>query len=216
MYGAAIACGVPLLVAAVRRIPRGARAWVVAWSTLNFLEGGAEFVLAQKGYHNLWLPYVFQPIEGAAALWAFSCWQESEVARLTMRVAIVPLVVVEVIASVFLENTAFFSRAVIPLTSLVGLYAAASTLVAKSHASTGDLLRQDWLWISTGAALFFATISMFGPLSALLLSNLRLFVLAYQVEAAITILAFLAIAWGMWLPNSDSAVEASAAPGRAN
>lgn len=188
---------VPLMAAAAaRRPPRGAMAWIVTWCALNFLETAAMFALALRDVHNLWVPYLFEPLEGATLLWAFSCWQEGEVARLTMRLAIVPFVGVLVIVSLFLETTTFFSRAVGPLTSLVGLYAAASTLIAKSRVSTGDVLRQEWLWVGAGFALYFAVHSMVGPLSALLVGDLPLFNLAYNLAAVLDVAAFLAIAWG--------------------
>jgi len=197
----ALAQVAPLVAAAVRRPRRGAMTWLVAWCALNVLEDAAMLGLALKGVHNLWVPYVFEPVLGAAALWGFSCWQESDVARLTMRLAIVPFVAV-VIVSLFFEDTMFFSRGVEPLTALVGLYAAASTLIAKSRVSTGDLLRQDWLWVSAGFALFFGIHSMLGPLSALLIGNMRLFTLAHGLWSLLAILALLTIAWGVVCPTA--------------
>jgi len=197
----ALASAMPLVAAAVRRPAVGAKRWLVAWCALNLLETGIMLALALHDVHNLWVPYAFAPVLGATALWAFSCWQESDLARLTMRLAIVPFVAV-VIVSLLVENTASFSRVVGPVTALVGLYAAASTLIAKSRVSTGDLLRQDWLWVSAGFALFFGMYSMLGPLSALLVGNLPLFNLAYGFSAVLEIVAFLAIAWGMVCPTA--------------
>jgi len=186
------------LAAAARRPPRGAMSWIVAWCALNLLETGIMLALALHDVHNLWVPYVLEPALGALVLWAFSCWQESEVARLTMRLAIIPFVGCLVIVSLLFENRTFFSRAVEPLTALVGLYAAASTLIARSRVQAGDLLRQDWLWVSAGFALYFGTQSMRGPLSALLVGDLKLFKLSYGILAALQSSAFLAIAWGVW------------------
>ena len=200
-HASALSQAVPLVAAAVRRPRSGAKIWLIAWCALNLLETGVMLALALHDVHNLWVPYVFNPVLGVTVLWAFSCWQESDLARLTLRLAIVPFVAL-MIVSVFFENTAFFSRVVGPVTSLVGLYAAASTLIAKSRVSTGDLLRQDWLWVSAGFALFFGIHSMLGPLSALLVGNLPLFNLAYEFSAALEIVAFLTIAWGMVCPTA--------------
>ena len=84
------------------------------------------------------------------------------------------------------------------MASLVGLSAAAYTLVARSRTATGDLLRQDWFWVSAGMALYLGTFSMIDPLSALLVgSDPVLMVRAYQFEAVLAVVAFLAIARGM-------------------
>jgi len=199
LEASSISQGVPLLAAARGRV-RGVRAWVLAWCAANFLETCTMFVLNQRDIHNLWVPYVFQPVEGALALWAFSCWQVSDVARRAMRLAIPPFVLVLWVLSVSLDSIASFSRWMEPLTALVSLFAAAVTLVARSRTSTGDVLRQDWFWVSAGMALYLGTFSMIGPLSALLAGNIPLLLGAFKVHAALTILAFLAIAWGLWCP----------------
>lgn len=194
--------GAPLVAAAAARRPlRGARAWVLAWAALLLAESAIVYVLAMRGVHNLWLTYLFTPVSGAMVLWALSHWQRSEIARLTMRLAIAPFVAVLVALTVFFENTSSFSRAALPLSSLVGLYAAAYTLVARARVSTGDLLQQDWFWVSAGMALYLGTFSTVGPLSALLVgSDPVLMNWAYQFEAVLVIIAFLAIARGMTCP----------------
>jgi len=201
LMDASSACqGLPLVVAAMRGQLRGARAWFFAWCAVNLLETGTMIGLNLADVHNLWVPYVFQPAEGALALWAFSCWQVSAGARRAMRLAIPPFLLVVLVLSASLESVASFSRWMQPLTALVGLVAAASTLVARSRTSTSDVLRQDWFWVSAGMALYLGTFSMIGPLSALLAGNIPLLLGALKVHAALTILAFLAIAWGLWCP----------------
>lgn len=202
LYVSTLSQGVPLVVAATHRRARGPVEWVLAWCALSLVESIVELSLALHGIHNLWVPYVFQPFDCALVLWALSCWQESEVSQLTMRLAIVPVVLVLLILIAFFENTAIFSRVASPLSALVGLFAAASTLITKSHASTADPLAQPWFWISAGMALYFGTHSMLGPLSALLSGDLTLFVLAYQFLSVLSVLSFLAIAWGVRCPTA--------------
>ena len=55
------------------------------------------------------------------------------------------------------EDTSSFSRVADPLANLVGLSAAAFTLVARSHVASGLLLRKDWFWVSGGMVLYFGT-----------------------------------------------------------
>lgn len=192
----------PLVAAAAARRPvRGVRAWVLAWSTLLVVESGVQLWLALRGIHNVWLSYVFSPVANATVLWALSCWQASDVARLTMRLAIVPLLAVWAVLTLAFEDTSSFSRAADPVAYLVGLFAAAFTLIGRSRVSTGDLLRQDWFWVSAGMALYLGTFSMVGPLSALLVgSDPALMMKAYEFEAVLSIVAFLAIARGMTCP----------------
>ncbi len=175
--------------------------WVLVWCALLVLESAIQLLLARRGVHNLWLSYLFDPVTGATVLWALSCWQTSELARLTMRLAIVPFLVVLASLTIFFENTSFFSRAVQPTMALVGLFAAATTLISRSRASRGDLLGQDWFWVSAGIALYFGTFSMIGPLSALLIgSDVAMMTRAYELEAVLSIVAFLAIARGLTCP----------------
>jgi hypothetical protein len=202
LYLAAISEAAPLVAASVARRPaRGARAWVLVWSALLVTEGGVQAWLGMHRVHNLWLSYIFTPAAGATLLWALSCWQPSEVARLTMRLAILPFLVMWAVLALAFDNTSSFSRAAEPLAYLVGLLAAAFTLIARSRAATGDLLHQDWLWVSGGVAMYTGTYSMIGPLSALLVGgDPNLLNRAYQFGAALCIVAFLAIARGMACP----------------
>ena len=192
----------PLVAALVaRRSARGARSWVLVWCALLLAESGIQLWLALHGIHNQWLTYFFTPVTGATVLWALSFWQTSDLARLTMRLAIVPFLAVWTVLTIFFEDTSFFSRAADPLANLVGLYAAAYTLIARSRATTGDLLRQDWFWVSAGMALYLGTFSMIGPLSALLAASDPVLMLrGYQFEAILSIVAFLVIAKGVTCP----------------
>lgn len=202
LYLAAFSEAAPLIAAAAARRPvRGARAWVLVWCAVLVVEGGTQAWLGTHGIRNLWLSYIFTPAAGAILLWALSCWQPGEVARITMRLAILPFLVVGGVLALAVDNTSSFSRAAEPLAYLVGLIAAAITLVARSRAATGDLLRQDWVWVSAGVALYTGTYSMIGPLSALLVgSDPVLLTRAYQFGAVLCIAAFLAIAKGMTCP----------------
>jgi hypothetical protein len=202
LYLAGLSEAFPLAGAAAARRPvHGGRAWVLLWSALLLVESGIELWLAVHGVRNVWLSYIFSPVANATLLWALSCWQVSDLARLTMRLAIVPLLAVWAVLTLAFEDTSSFSRAADPLAYLVGLFAAAFTLIGRSRVSTSDLLRQDWFWVSAGLALYTGTFSMVGPLSALLVgSEPALMVKAYQFEAALSVVAFLAIARGVTCP----------------
>jgi hypothetical protein len=202
LYLSSLAEAAPLgAVVAARRRVGGARKWMVVWSTLLFAESVITYALATRGIHNLWVPYLFTPVTAAAVLWALAWWQTSGVARLTIRLSIAPLLVVWLTLTLAFESASSFSRAADPLVQLVELSAAAYTLVVRSRAAAGDLLQQDWFWVSAGLVLYLGTFSMIGPLSALLArTDTVLMLRAYQFEAVLQILAFVAIARGMTCP----------------
>jgi len=193
----------PLLaVIALRRRVRGARLWVVAWCTFLLAWDLTSLCVSWHGHSNLWLTYVLEPVGIALVLWSLSLWQLRELPRLTMRFALVPFVVAWVVLTVAFEDTSGFSRAADPMAALLGLGAAAYTLLARAGRSRGDLLRCDWLWVCGGMALYFGTGTALQPLAALLIAqDPQLVVLAYDAKAALDVAAFLAIARGVTCPT---------------
>lgn len=189
---------VPLAVVAVqRRRPRGARAVMLAWVAFLLAIDLVSAALAFHGIHNLWLSYVLMPVSVGLALWALSCWQVSDLWRLTFRVAIVPLLLAWAILTVAVEDTSTFSMAAEPMVKLVTLGAAAFTLVVNSLAQRGDLLRRDWFWISAGLILYFGVGATLGPLGALLQgSSPQLLMKALVFWATMGSAAFFLIAKG--------------------
>ena len=189
----------PLFAVVVwRRRATGPRAWVLAWCAFLLTMDIVTGWLGARGVHNLWLYYVLTPVSGALVLWALSLWQPWELARLTFRLAVVPLLLVWTVLTLAVEDTSAFSQAAEPMAKLVGLGAAAFTLLARSHSASGSLLRHDWFWVIAGMALYFGVSSALSPLSALLVGdNPHLLDLAYQLKAVLDITAFFLIARGM-------------------
>lgn len=203
-YLGAISQVAPLVAAILARgrLPR-ARAWTVAWCTVLVVVDAAAFWMGQKGQHNLLLANLQTPLSTALVLWALSFWQPAELLRLTLRLAIVPFLIVWGLLTFVLESTSSFSSVANPVASLVGLGAAAFTLVARSHSASGSLLRQDWFWISGGMVLYFGTATMLQPLSALLIGDApQLVARAYEVKSVLDVFAFLAIARGVTCPTA--------------
>jgi hypothetical protein len=208
LYASSLVEAAPLATAVVMGwTVRGAGMWLVVWSTLLFAESGIMYVLAMRGIHNLWVSYLFTPLTAATLLWALSGWQAGNTARRAMRMAIVPLLVLWLALTLAFDSTRSFSRTADPLAVLVQLFAAAFTLVARSRASAGDLLHQDWFWVSAGLALYLGTSSMIEPLSFLLArTDVALMLRAYQLEAAFQVIAFLAIVRGLTCPATVTTV----------
>jgi hypothetical protein len=191
------------VLAVQQRWPRGARAWVAAWVAYLLAIDLLAASFAIRRVPNLWINYVLMPVSVGLALWALSLWQANEVWRLTFRIAIVPLLLAWGILTLALEDTSTFSRAAEPMVKLVTLGAAAFTLLSGSLAQRGDLLRQDWFWISAGMVLYFGSGATLGPVSALLkVSPPQLLTFVYVVWTSISSLSFLLIAKGMACPQA--------------
>jgi len=177
---------------------RGPIAWVLAWCAVLVAVDGVGLWLGSRGEPNLWLYNLVPPVGGALVLAALAVWQPGELPRLTIRLVIVPFVLLWAALTLAFEDSSTFSRAADPMASLVLLSAAAFTLVTRTHGARTSLLRHDWFWVSAGLALYFGTASAVGPLSALLVrSTPDLMVHAYEVKSLLDIVAFLLIARGV-------------------
>ena len=205
LYAASVAEAIPLVAAGVaRRGAAGGRGWVLAWCGLLTAANLTQGWLGARDVNNLWVSWVVNPVGGALVLWALSCWLTREVPRLTMRLMIVPFLVVWAVLALAFDRASTFSSAAEPLANLVCLGAAAYTLVARSRTSSADLLRQDWFWVTAGMVLYFGTLSTRSPLSALLVSNdPALLIRAYEVAAVLCVVALLAITRGVTCPASS-------------
>lgn len=194
-----VAEAVPLVVlVAQRRRPRGARAWVAVWVGFLLLVDLVAIALTATRQPNLWLTTFLMPVSVGLALWTLSWWQVSDVWRLTFRIAIVPLLLVWALLIIVVEDSSSFSSAAEPMVKLVTLAAAVFTLVSGSLARRGDLLRQDWFWISAGMVLYFGVGATLGPVSQLLAQRASQFLqFVVGVWALAASAAFLLIAKGL-------------------
>lgn len=201
-YLGAVSQAAPLVAAVlVRRPVWGARAWVLAWCAVLVAADTGSLWLASHDVRNLWLFNSLTPVSVAVVLWTLSHWQTADLTRLTMRLAILPFLLVWTVLTLAVEDTSTFSRAAGPMASIVGLGAAAFTLLARSRSASGSLLRHDWFWVSTGMALYFGASSALSPLSALLVREApQLVIRAYEVKSLLDVLAFLLIARGVTCP----------------
>lgn len=199
LYVGSASVALPLLaVLLTRSRPRGAAAWILAWSLLLTAQESVATVLARAERNNHWLTYVVLPAGTALVLWALSEWQTRDMARLTLRLAIPPAVAVWGVLVAAVENTSTFSTAAEPLLSVLGLAAAAWTLVDRSmNEAEGGLAGQSWFWTCAGLCLYFGGNSTIGPLAALLGGDRTLVARAYVLRSVINAVAFLSIARGV-------------------
>ncbi len=202
-YLGTLSQGLPLVVAGVaRRRLSAARAAALVWCAVQLGLDLLQMWLAKRHVHNLWIAYVDTPTQTAVALWAFSCWQTGELARLTLRFAIVPFLAAWAVLLLAFESTSDFGRMSQPMASLVALAAAVFTLLVRSYYERGSLLRRDWFWVSSGMAIYFASTVAIAPLSALLIGgDVRQLTVAYEARSALTVVALLLVAVGMACPS---------------
>ena len=193
---------VPLAAAALaRRRLSAARAWVLVWCALLLCGDAITATMAARHQTNLFVINLWTPASVAVALWALSSWQAGDGARRALRLAIVPFLLTWAVLTLAFHEMETFSSVADPLSNLVALGAAAYTLVARSHRAEGPLLRQDWLWITGGMALYFGSAGALSPLSALLVARAPSLVLdAYGFKSVLDVITFLAIARGVTCP----------------
>jgi hypothetical protein len=157
--------------------------------------------LGRAGSSNVIVLNFVLPLSGALVLLALSYWQVTELSRLTFRMAIMPFLLVWTVLTVAFNETSRFSGVAGPMANLVGLGAAAFTLLAKSRRASSPLQHCDWFWVSGGMALFFGAASALGPLSALLATEApEMLVRAYELKSILDAFAFLAVARGVTCP----------------
>ena len=193
--------------------PRGASAWILAWSLLLTVQEAGGVALAAAGRNNHWLGYVGLPAGSALMLWALGEWQTRDVARLTIRLAIPVAILVWIVLVLAVENTSTFSTAAEPLLSVLGLAAAAWTLVNRSmNEADSGLAAQDWFWACAGLCLLFASESTLGPLASLLGGDVTLVARAYELQSVVSIVAFVSIAKGVTCQVRTRPSGASSSP----
>lgn len=192
----------PLLGVAAGRLSTPPRRWVAVWCLLQAAGDGISLAVAFRGHNNIWVSYVFMPVGGAVALWALSCWQRAATGRLALRIAIPLFLLVSVGLTLGVEDPRMYSLITAPFHALVLFFAALWTFMTRSLAERGRLLRQDWFWILGGIMLFTGTATALQPLGWYLLRVGRedLLLSAFNLKAAMDILAFAAITLGVLCP----------------
>ena len=149
--------------------------------------------------NNLWVSILAAGLIMVGLMVALAEWQVTEVERLTVRIAIIPCVIVFSGLVVFVEDLSSISRFAYPFYLFVVLAAAAWTLLRRSYQRPGTpILKTDWFLILGGLALSSATTIVSTPIGAVLVAHQRydLFLQVWQLRAACTIVAILLITAG--------------------
>ncbi|HKB54938.1 MAG TPA: hypothetical protein VKD22_13160, partial [Ramlibacter sp.] len=103
-----------------RRVSRPTRLVAILF-VLWFSEDLAQQLLIHLHHNNNWLLHLTMPFEAALLLWAFSLWQDSEVARRAMLLAVPIYVVVWLVLQLFVERLDRVSQYAWPVSCLLVL-----------------------------------------------------------------------------------------------
>ena len=171
-----------------------ALAFVGSW----VMDGFARYIAHQTG-NNLWVSTLSAGLVFVALLVALADWQVTVVERLTVRISIIPCLIVYGVLVVFVEDISGYSRFAYPFYLLVILGASAWTLLRRSYRHPGTpIFETDWFLILGGLALSAATTLVSTPVGAVLLTEQRIDLLTrvWVLRAACTIVAILLITAG--------------------
>lgn len=202
LYVATYAQVLPLVGAARHRFRlTPARRWVVVWCIALLAGDAAQYFTGTGSVNNLWVQYIFVPLQNALMLWTLSLWQEDPVSRLAFRVAI-PLYLAALLALIPAVKVATtFNQITWPFQAFLLLAGSLYTLVKRSIAEPDRVTSRDWFWITLGTSLFFAFRMALPPFVELMLPDNPYWArLAYEVSGWADIVAYVLIARGMVCP----------------
>jgi hypothetical protein len=204
----------PLIAVAGGRLATLARRWTIVWCLSLVVHEAAAVVASLRWGSNMWVGYVFRPLTGAVVLWMLSLWQTGNTARLALRAAIPLFMLLSVVLTLTVEDANTFSRFVGPYHALVLVLAAAWTFVARSLSESGPLARQDWFWAVGGVLLYYGTYTALQPVAAFLLASDRedLVHAAFNLKAAMDVLAFAAVTGALFCPVPPTSSGGSSSP----
>ena len=170
-------------------------------------------MLGARRQNNHWTGYVGLPIVSALVLMALAHWHPSRAPRLALQAAIPLVILVSVGLTITLEDPKRFSLVVAPFHAIVTLLAAVWTFVSLSLAARSSIVKEDWFWIVGGIMLYAATATAMQPLAWYLIrERVDLLHAAFNVRAAVVLLSFIAITWGMLSRGTRTSSGGSSSP----
>lgn len=184
---------------ASRRSPAGA--FVALGGLITVFANSIGETVGRIYGNNQIVGYIAIPFSAGAYILALAELQVSYVERLTFRIGLGLFLGLYLVLVLGFEDFAHFGQFSHTLYSLVLLAAALWTLARKALTQEEALaLDTDWFWIAFGLAIYGAATSATAAIGNILLVRERvdLFVKAWNLRAALVILAFLAISWGVF------------------
>lgn len=179
-----------------RRLSRPSRLIAILF-VLWFCEDMTQQLLIHLHHNNNWLLHLTMPIEATLLLWAFSLWQDSQVARRAILLAVPIYAVVWLVLQVFVESLDRLSQYAGPMSYLLVLAVAAFTLVSKSARAVSPGWRQPWFWISAGMIIDMGSQVALNPITNILIATHQRGTAIFQAFGAVGILCYSLTTWGI-------------------
>lgn len=179
-----------------RRLSRPSRLIVVLF-LLWFCEDLTQQLLIHLHHNNNWLLHLTMPFEAALLLWAFSLWQDSEVARRAILLAVPIYGMVWLVLQLFVERLDRLSQYAGPMSYLLVLAVAAFTLVSKSARTVLPGWRQPWFWVSAGIIIDMGSQVALNPITNILIATHQRGAAIFQAFGAVSILSYSLTTWGI-------------------
>ncbi|HKT07165.1 MAG TPA: hypothetical protein VJR24_04635 [Gemmatimonadaceae bacterium] len=179
-----------------RRLSRPSRLIAVLF-LLWFAEDLVDALLRHLHHGNNWVLHLTMPFEAALMLWAFSLWQDREVARRAILLALPIYVAVWLVLQLFVERLDRVSQYAGPMSYLLVIAIAAFTLVSKSAHTSEPGWRQPWFWISAGMIIDMASQVAYNPITNILIATHQRGTAIFQAFAAVGILSYSLTTWGI-------------------
>lgn len=185
----------------LRRASYRATAFAAVGGLIAVLANTIGIEVARGTGSNLVVGYVTIPFTAGAYILSLAEYQLTLLERLTFRISLGLFIVIYLLLVAYFEDITHFGQYSQTLYSLFLLVAALWTLGRRSLMQEGGLaIDTDWFWIALGLAIYGAATAATGAIGNILLARDRvdLFVQAWNVRAALVILAFISISWGVF------------------
>ena len=157
--------------------------------------------VASSGEYNLWVVHLFTPLEALLFLWMFSRWQLRESARMAMLIAIPSYFAVWGTLHLTVEAMSSFPVYSKPLECMLLVAAAAYTIVTRSQNLLTPATRHSWFLVSVGTMMYFSFVTVLQPVARILMGRNDLLIVAFEMNAAMGILANLLFTWALLCPR---------------
>ena len=199
IIAAVYAQALPILGYAIARRRSAAAAFVALGGLITVLAYLVGRPIGQLTGNNIIVGYVSIPFIAGAYLLALAEYQVTYLERVMFRICLTLFVGVYLVLVAFFEDITHFGQYSHTLYSFVLLVAALWTLGRKALTQEDALaIDTDWFWVAFGLAIYGAATAASAAIGNILMARDRvdLFIKAWDVRAALVILAFLAISWG--------------------
>ena len=163
---------------------------LAGYLTACVLMGSLQYLYALHYGNNLWLSYLFTPIEFGILAWLLSFWEEDGWKRHGMQLSTIFFALLCLASTVFIENIRLFGGFTRPLECLMLALFSGRILRLQFHTSETQLFTRPQFWVSTAILIYFSGLAVLYSLSnALLGVSMDVLRAAWMIHAPLNIFA---------------------------